>query len=155
MSASAKMNLPHVAIYYANIINIIYSLCEKLKKKNVALGSPFFGFFFLFLKAVGRTRESPLGVTQSLAFFGQAASDSWRNAWGGKVVLPHFSCCPCLLIVAKENKVSGSGKLGKKEQPKDTQSKNVPRQKHVRCHVTLEAHTSIGVGACCNNMSFA
>jgi len=42
MSASAKMNLPHVAIYYANIINIIYSLCEKLKKKNFALGSRFF-----------------------------------------------------------------------------------------------------------------
>lgn len=97
MSASAKTNLPHVAIYYANIINIIYSLCEKLKKKNLALGSRFFFFWRRWVE-----RESPLGVTQSLAFFGQAASDSWRNArGGGRVNLPHFSHCPCLLIVAK------------------------------------------------------
>jgi len=61
MSASAKMNLPHVAIYYANIINIIYSLCEKLKKKNFALGSRF--FFWVGGRRSNEVATSPLGVT--------------------------------------------------------------------------------------------
>lgn len=120
------MNLPHVAIYYANIINIIYSLCEKFKKKNFALGSRF--FFWVGGRRSNEVATSPLGVTVTSIFPSSFVLFTLPLTVGvmllaGSSATPYFRYCfsqeftplaTRCLIAAKKNKVSGCAKLGKR-----------------------------------------